>query len=154
MAQKYATQGRRCPGHDYRARCIYHVVMAKPRVIAPYSRVIGNSRWHPGATENPLAPPEACGPPRIELWSNGQAIAQALQMVVNEYPNIRIITHCIMPDHIHLVIFVTKATEAHLGDIIRRLKVICSELTGGLRLFEEGYHDTFLDGEGQLNAWL
>lgn len=70
-----------------------------------------------------------------------------------------------MPEHLHFVIFITEATDTHLGDIILDLKGECTRRYRGttkqtdreaplVSIFEEGYHDRILLKEGQLQRML
>lgn len=70
-----------------------------------------------------------------------------------------------MPEHIHFVLFVTEATDTHLGDIILDLKGECTRRYHGttkqavreaplVSIFEEGYHDRILLKKDQLQRML
>lgn len=70
-----------------------------------------------------------------------------------------------MPEHIHFVLFVTEATDTHLGDIILDLKGECTRRYHGttkqavreaplISIFEEGYHDRILLKKDQLQRML
>lgn len=143
---KYA--GIRCPGHDYRSRCIYHIVLKKADYIPVFSEVVGfvgNHTW----------------PPTVKLSETGQIIANCLSKLKNQFPFISILRKCIMPDHVHIALFVKEESEFHLGQIVAELKRKCSSefeaLThnnGKTEIFIPGYHDTFLSGNNQLKAML
>lgn len=143
--RKYA--GVRCPGHDYRSRCIYHIVLNKAENIPDFSQVIGivgNHDW----------------PPTVKLSETGQIIATCLSKIMKEFPFSSMPRKCIMPDHIHIALFIKEKTEFHLGQIITKFKRNCSQEMEKLgypsetSLFIENYHDTFLTGKGQLKALL
>lgn len=70
-----------------------------------------------------------------------------------------------MPEHIHFVLFVTEATDTHLGEIILKLKSECTRRYHGttkqavreaplVSIFEEGYHDRILLKKDQLQRML
>lgn len=106
--RKYA--GVRCPGHDYRSRCIYHIVLNKADGIPLFSEVIGivgNHDW----------------PPTVRLHETGNIIASCLSRIKNTFPFTSILRRCIMPDHVHIALFVKEATETHLGQIIATIRV-------------------------------
>lgn len=133
---------QRHPLHDYRSQCIYHIVLNKAPGIPDFSTVTGT----PGSHEFP---------PHIELLPAGEAIAEALKTLRSDYPFISMPRRCIMPDHLHLALFVKEATDTHLGIIIHALKHHCRLATGSTdSLFEEGYHDTILTGRNQLDRML
>ena len=143
--RKYA--GVRCPGHDYRSRCIYHIVLNKADNIPPFSEVIGivdNHDW----------------PPTVRLHATGNIIASCLSKNKKTFPFTSILRKCIMPDHVHIALFIKEETETHLGQIIAAFKRGCSNELEKLGyepqtdLFIENYHDTFLRGKGQLKTLL
>ncbi len=147
FSRKHPHAGLRCPGHDYRSRCIYHIVLKKAESISDFSQVvgiIGNHKW----------------PPAIQLSPTGECIAKALSNLKSEFPFTSILRKCIMPNHVHLALFVKEATDIYLGQIISTLKKGCSSEFGSLtgfekiRLFIPGYHDTFLTSNGQLKSML
>lgn len=139
--------GKRKLNHDYRSRCIYHIVLNKAGGIPDFSEVIGevdNHQW----------------PPAVRLQSTGNVAAKALSSLKAKYPFTSILRRCIMPDHIHFVIFVKDATETHLGQIITEFKTTCSKLwkelgnSPDISLFSPGYYDTILKSKGQLQRML
>lgn len=139
--------GIRCPGHDYQSRCIYHIVLNKAPGIDDFSQIggeIDNHEW----------------PPRAVLSPIGQTIASALSSLRHQFPFISILRRCIMPDHLHFVIYIRENCAVHLGSIIAHLKRSCSDIwaslghPSGIRIFSDNYHDTFLTGESQLSKML
>lgn len=139
--------GYRCQGHDYCSKCIYHIVLNKREGIPDFSIVAGNI----GSRE---------WPPRVDLLPAGEVIQKALSGLKRHFPFTWIIRRCIMPDHVHIALYVREATDTHLGTIIKQLKHDCSRGWAELgheeeeRLFIDNYHDTFLSGEGQLDSML
>lgn len=95
-------------------------------------------------------------PPVAAPTAIGLIIAQALKDLKNRYPFIWIQRRCIMPDHVHLCLFVRRQTEVHLSHIISALKRLCGNLwhaAGGkadVRFFQPGFYDTILRGKNQL----
>ena len=144
-ARKYA--GIRCKGHDYRSRCIYHIVLNKADNVSNFSQVVGFVGSHDW-------------PPSIQLSSSGECIAKAISNLKSKFPFTSVLRKCIMPDHVHMALFVKEATETYLGQIIGDLKRSCSSefesVVGKERidLFIPGYHDTFLTAKGQLKTML
>ncbi len=140
--RKYA--GQRCPGHDYYSKCIYHIVLNKREGIPDFSIVIGSI----GSRE---------WPPCVDPQAAGKVIYKALSELKCHFPFIWIMRRCVMPDHVHIALYVRKSTDTHLGTIIKQLKHDCSRGWAELgyekevRLFIDNYHDTFLTKEGQLD---
>lgn len=138
----------RCPNHDYHSRCIYHIVLNKARGISDYSQVVGS----PGSTVQP---------PDVRLSPVGHCIGEAIGMVAVTFANVEVLRHCIMPDHVHIVLFITAYTDYHLGRLIAALKrdaaARLAAKTGTdpeLRLFVPDYNDTILTGKGQLQPMI
>ena len=70
-ARKYA--GIRCKGHDYRSRCIYHIVLKKADNVSNFSQVVGFVGSHDW-------------PPSIQLSSSGECIAKAISNLKSKFP--------------------------------------------------------------------
>ena len=147
LSRKHPNAGFRCPGHDYRSRCIYHIVLNKADGFPDFSEVNGipgNRQW----------------PPKADRTAIGQIIFEAISNIKSKFPHTSVLRRCIMPDHVHFVIFIHEATEIHLGTIIAELKRECSsrfEALGheaAIEFFIPGYNDTFLTGKGQLKKML
>ena len=99
-------------------------------------------------------------PPRVDLSVTGMIIAAALSGLKEKFHFVSILRRCIMPDHVHFVIFIRESTGTHLGNIIRELKKDCSQAWEALgheaevKFFIPDYHDTFLSGNDQLKRML
>lgn len=147
FSRKHPNAGIRCPGHDYRSRCIYHIVLNKADRFPDFSEVVGipdDHRW----------------PPRTALSEVGKIIFEAISNIKSNFPHTSILRRCIMPDHVHFANFIRESTDIHLGHIIKKLKHECSsrfEAMGHepeIEFFIPGYHDTFLTGKDQLKKML
>ena len=147
LSRKHPNAGIRCPGHDYRSRCIYHIVLNKADGFPDFSEVIGipdNHQW----------------PPKTALSDVGKIIFEAISNIKSKFPHTSILRRAIMPDHVHFAIFIKEQTDIHLGQIIATLKRECSERYETLgnptevEFFIPGYHDTFLTGKDQLKKML
>ena len=56
---------------------------------------------------------------RIERTALGNAVVDELYVMCRHYPAIRILQFCLMPDHLHAVIHVTKVMETSIRSVIR-----------------------------------
>ncbi|MDE7413392.1 MAG: hypothetical protein K2N05_06345 [Muribaculaceae bacterium] len=145
--RKHPNAGIRCPGHDYRSRCIYHIVLNKAEGFPLFSEVKG-------------IPGDRQWPPKVEVTEIGRIIGDAISSLKSAFPFTSILRRCIMPDHVHFAIFIKEETDIHLGTIIASLKKVCSgiyETLGNppeIEFFIPGYHDTFLTGKDQLKKML
>lgn len=132
----------RCPGHDYRSRCIYHIVLNKAPGIPDFSTVIG-------------IPGDRDWRPRTELTPIGKAVANAISGLKAEFPFTSVLRRCIMPDHVHIAFYVRQASDTHLGIMIKAIKNSTRiNLDMQDSIFEEGYYDKILMKQGQLDRML
>lgn len=132
----------RCPGHDYRSRCIYHIVLNKAPGIPDFSTVIG-------------IPADRDWRPRTELTPIGKAVATAISGLKAAFPFTSVLRRCIMPDHVHIAFYVRQASDTHLGIMIKAIKNSARiNLDMQDSIFEEGYYDKILTKQGQLDRML
>lgn len=147
LSRNHPNAGIRCPGHNYRSRCIYHIVLNKAADFPIFSNIVGipdNRQW----------------PPKTALSDVGKIIFEAISNIKSKFPHTSILRRYIMPDHVHFAIFIKEKTDIHLGKIISALKKECSDRyeergnVPGVRFFIPNYHDTFLTGKDQLQKML
>lgn len=137
------SQKRRAPWHDYRSRCIYMITISKAPAAPAFGKLMNEA--------NPTAA-------YIQLSSVGAIISERILETPSFYPEVKILEHCIMPDHIHALIFVTRPIAKPLGAIVQAIKAASTgKIRNALRqpdltVFEAGFHDRLLRHEGQLNT--
>lgn len=56
---------------------------------------------------------------RIERTSLGNAVVEELYVMCKHYTAIRILQFCLMPDHLHAVIYVTRAMNTSIRSVVR-----------------------------------
>lgn len=56
---------------------------------------------------------------RIERTSLGNAVVEELYVMCKHYTDIRILQFCLMPDHLHAVIYVTRAMDTSIRSVVR-----------------------------------
>lgn len=56
---------------------------------------------------------------RIERTSLGNAVVEELYVMCKHYTAIRILQFCLMPDHLHAVIYVTRAMDTSIRSVVR-----------------------------------
>ena len=56
---------------------------------------------------------------RVDRTALGEAVVEELYVICKHYPAIRILQFCLMPDHLHAVIYVTEAMETSIRSVIR-----------------------------------
>lgn len=150
---------RRANWNDYRARRIYMVTLKLIPKFPPLSRISGNIRAHAGAVDAPFAALSDCG----------RVVKSTIEEVCDSYPHIGIVSKVIMPDHIHLIIFVKEQSNTHLGRVIGHIKSLCSSRLSHLKsedsfrpngnrasktIFQPNYHDRILTNPGQLETMV
>lgn len=149
---------RRRDGHDYTSRCIYMLTLTLEDRSLP---LLGTLAGDPDSEENP---------PHTEASPLGELVAEECQQLHTEYPQLSILRCQLMPDHLHLVVFVRDTLPIHLSKIIGKLKNRCNkhywaQLTaaGRLgpkgeekppRLFSQNFQDSILTHSGQLEAMI
>ncbi len=56
---------------------------------------------------------------RVERTVLGNAVVNELYVMCRHYPPVRILQFCLMPDHLHAVIYVTRAMDTSIRSVIR-----------------------------------
>lgn len=130
----------RCFGHDYHARCIYHIILKKAPEAPYFGSLCG------GISD--------CGIMRSPL---GSIIEKQIRNLPALCTALKPLQYCIMPDHVHLLLFVTAPIPRHLGHYIGSLKVAIlqeyriSQSIGNL-IFEDDYYDCILHRSRSLDT--
>lgn len=145
---------RRSPWHDYCEPCIYMITL----VIEGRKPILGTLS---DCDENHSKP-------WVRLSLQGIAVKDAWHELGKFHPQVRSLSLCIMPDHIHGILYVTERLPRHLGHVINGFKQGCRERIknrqGGVEYSEaaprttqltplqwqRGYHDRILTRKGQL----
>ena len=93
------------PGTAWRGVCTYHITLTVPsRQPLLGTLVIPNND-----------PSQA----RVERTALGNAVVDELYVMCKHYPAIRIYQFCLMPDHLHAVIRVTRVMDTSIRSVIR-----------------------------------
>lgn len=87
----------------------------------------------------------------------GKIIEKHIRRLPLLHPAIKLLQYCIMPDHVHLLLFVTSPLDMHLGNYIGRLKILifqeCRAVTGsGISIFEDDFYDCILHSGRSLDT--
>jgi REP element-mobilizing transposase RayT len=102
---------RRCESHDYTERGIYMITIATEGRHPLFGKLEGNIK----TTEGPERP-------HIVLSPLGRKVQECWFAIHHYYPKIKVLKLCMMPDHIHGILFVEEKIEKHLGHIINSFK--------------------------------
>ncbi|MBM6992812.1 MAG: transposase [Prevotella sp.] len=161
---------RRCPSHDYSSRQIYLVTLTTERRHPLFGHLEGD-------VDLPFLDPRS---PHIVLSLLGEAVEQVFRGIPSYYPQVSVIQLQMMPDHLHVILFVKEQMDKTLGDVIRGAKIACNKeyrrlgfaplpLSSAPRadqwdpehpnrshsdLFAPGYNDRLLHDGGQLQTWV
>ena len=93
------------PGTAWRGVGVYHVTLTVPSREPLLGTLVIPDR----------DPSKA----RIERTALGEAVVGELYVMCRHYPAIRILQFCLMPDHLHAVIQVTRVMETSIRSVIR-----------------------------------
>ena len=171
--EKKPSMKRRCDEHDYTQRGIYMITMATEGRLPLFGTLKGNPLAISGDDK-----------PQVILSVLGERLKDCWKDIPAHYPEVSVIKLCIMPDHIHGVLFVKEKMPHHLGTIIngfkagtrkaaRELGVITATMSPSKEpapvryieaspqskkpqgvIWEPGYNDRILLQEGQLQRML
>ena len=149
--------GRRLFGWDYRQPSIYVVTIVcadrRARLFGEIE-VLYDGEWLSIAEARQAKP----GPDEIEarvaLSALGKAVFAHFRRIGEFTPEIVPIFCAVMPDHLHLLLRVTRVMARPLGNAIAGFKTGCEKIYarngGSGRLFAEGFVDHVIMREGQL----
>ena len=93
------------PGTAWRGIGVYHVTLTVPSREPLLGRLV-----------IPDGDPALA---RIERTALGNAVVDELYVMCRHYPEVRILQFCLMPDHLHAVVYVTKVMKASIRSVVR-----------------------------------
>lgn len=109
--EKVASMKRRSEQHDYTDRGIYMITLA----IEGRRPLLGTLTGKADATEGPMRP-------AVVLSPLGERVRECWMSIPLYYPEVEAMKLCVMPDHIHGVLFVHERMGCHLGAVIKGFK--------------------------------
>lgn len=151
---------KRAKWHDYRSRCMYMITLSKRTGVRPFSTVLNltPSAGEPkGEADKQMV---KTGEPKIKgaggskmkaglrLSDTGMAVCNALDLMIEEFPMLKVMKSVVMPDHVHFLLFVMERTDRHLSDFIKVFKWNCTKIIGE-SIFEDGFNDKIVFKNGQ-----
>ena len=148
---------RRCIGWDYRQPCIYQItlVLADRRSQA-LGRLVIDQGLPPVEQNATCSVPgaEALGVmAHVEPSAAGEAVLTEWKHIGDHHPEIKPLFMQVMPDHVHGILQVIRPMMKPLGAAIGGFKTGSSKAAIGCSgLWAEGFQDTILLHEGQLDA--
>lgn len=130
----------RAPWHDYTQRCIYMITLNKNPLMENFGILQGDYRIPAGQK----------GAAFISSTALGKAIKNTLRRFNSTEPNVRVLQYALMPDHLHILLFVEYPTEDTLGKIIARFKIEVNKAAGTTGVFAKGFNDQILKSSRSL----
>lgn len=130
----------RAPWHDYTQRCIYMITLNKNPLMENFGILQG---------DYPI-PTGQKGAAFISSTALGKAIKNTLRRFNSTEPNVRVLQYALMPDHLHILLFVEYPTEDTLGKIIARFKIEVNKAAGTTGVFAKGFNDQILKSSRSL----
>lgn len=130
----------RAPWHDYTQRCIYMITLNKNPLMENFGILQGDYRIQTGQK----------GGAFISSTALGKAIKSTLRRFNSTEPNVRVLQYALMPDHLHILLFVEYPTEDTLGKIIARFKIEVNKAAGTTGVFAKGFNDQILKSSRSL----
>lgn len=109
---------RRSDYHDYSSRHMYMITMT----TNGRQPLFGTLQGHPDAPEG------SADYPHVALSPLGQAVAREWAGISGYYPQIKVVATCVMPDHLHGILFVQEQLPVHLGRVIAGFKQGCNKI--------------------------
>ena len=174
MREKKPSMLRRCRGWDYRQPCIYQITivladrrsqalgsLVMPRLEAAASSTGGleaaaSSTEHTALgerRESLCSVLEAAASSCISLSPAGEAVMREWRDIAAHHPEVKPLFMQVMPDHVHFILQVLRPMAKPLGNVIGGFKAGSSKAAiGRPGLWAEGFQDTILFHEGQLDA--
>lgn len=133
----------RAPWHDYTQKCIYMVTINKNPLGKDFGILCGDYQIPTGQP----------GAPFIKATETGTAIKDVLRRFHQIEPNIKILQYALMPDHVHILLFVEHPTQEILGRILARFKVEVNKVAGTDGVFAKGFNDQILKSTRTLDTF-
>ena len=162
--KKKPSMQRRCVDNDYTERRMYMITMVTEGRKALFGTVVGRSEAVEPSKEVP----------RIELSPLGEAVEKIWLTIGDYHSEVKVVALQMMPDHLHVILFVREKMEKPLGKVLLGVKQAynrafrevmpegvvavaqqhAEQERGNGLLFAKGFNDQILLRDGQLERWL
>ena len=107
---------RRRVGHDYGGRCIYLVTVTIEGRRPLLGTLVGDADAPDGSPAAPRVEPTILGERVRASWMANESI----------YPGVSVLATCLMPDHLHGILFFREEGGSSLGQVMRGFKAACN----------------------------
>lgn len=133
---------KRAYWHDYRSPGRYMITLSKSHDIPPFSQIAGDCRLPVGTR----------GSSYTRWLPTGRIIADTLYHIGDIHPALRAEQYIVMPDHVHVLLWVKSTLPDPLGLYIARFKNIINNASSTNHIFEDGFNDQIVTNKRDLNA--
>ena len=108
----------------------------------------------------PGPPSIAPSPVKVTLTPVGEITEQTISEISSHYPNIKVDTHVIMPDHVHMILeirwggsgrLIAAPTGVVLSKVIQQFKRMVSK-TAGFSIWQRSYYDHIIRNREDLQS--
>ena len=118
------------------------ITLSKRAGIPPFSKIEGDWRLTVGSRGSSFT-----------RWSPiGREIADKLYHIREIHPDLRAEQYIVMPDHVHVLLWVQSLLPEHLGFFIARFKNNINLAIGTNHIFEDGFNDQIVTNKRNLNT--
>lgn len=128
--------------HDYRSSGRYMITLSKRPSFPSFSTIAGDWKLPVGAPGSSYT-----------RWSPaGKVIADTIFNIGKIHPALRAEQYVVMPDHVHILLWVQSPLPEKLGFYIARFKNAINTAVGENHIFEDGFNDQILSNKRNLNS--
>lgn len=139
---KADSQTKRAFWHDYRSPGRYLITLSKNPIIAPFSTIEGDINL-------PVSTP---GSSHTRWTPTGRIIADLIYHLNTIHPSLKAEQYVVMPDHVHILIYVQSRLPEPLGLYVARFKVAVNKAAGENHIFNDGFNDQIVSNKRNLNT--
>lgn len=141
----------RASWHDYTSRCIYMVTISAANGAPRLSTVKGEITREGVKAE-------------AELGPAGVIVEREILALHSHYPAVSVLASCVMPDHVHFVIYIREKSALSLSHVVAAVKARSTAAyreafpesplaVAGEGLFAKGFNDRIVRGRGEADAF-
>lgn len=133
---------KRAHWHDYRMPGRYMITLSKSPSIPPFSTIEGDWKIPVGTRGSSYT-----------RWSPlGGRVAKLIYGISSIHPALRADQYVVMPDHVHILLWVQAELPEHLGLFIARFKAAVNGAYGREHVFDDGFNDQIVSNKRDLHT--
>ena len=90
--------------------------------------------------------------PRMCLNALGETVDAFIRKIPTYYPTVAVVRHCVMPNHIHLLLFFApERRNPSLATVLNQFKGAVTKSVGQ-RIWQKGFYDHVIRSEGEFET--